>query len=115
MKTVREFSPAGPCLTLYEFVSETAPLSRPRRHHARPCLGRHKEPSYATDPSPAWLLVRSMRLGAARARLRSGGAVIRSDARGCDGRVRQELAHRLEFSPPMVFPKADFWEVGLKI
>jgi hypothetical protein len=24
MKTVREFSPAGPCLTLCEFVSETA-------------------------------------------------------------------------------------------
>jgi hypothetical protein len=24
MKTVREFSPAGPCLTLCEFVNETA-------------------------------------------------------------------------------------------
>ncbi len=95
MKTVREFSPAGPCLTLCEFVSETAPRLTYRdrdgtmpghvwagiKNHATPRMRRRRG---------FWSA--RCRLGAARAWLRSGGAVIRSDSRGCDGRVRQDLA-----------------------
>ena len=60
MSTVREFSPAGPCLTLCEYVSETAArLTYRDRDETVPGHVWAGIKNHATPPirRPAWLLV----------------------------------------------------------